>query len=247
MSKLDLITLDGLRVDGRRAKEVREIRCKIGALSGLADGSVYYEQGNTKCLVAIYGPHEPQSQTYSDNEKLCLTTRFKIATFAHGERRKRPDRDKQLVEMASTLQQTLESVIVLSSFPRSQVDIYVQVLQADGGVLAASINATNLALMDAGIPMKDYLVACTAGMYDDQPMCDLQALEEMRNIPYLVCGLLPKSGTLSLVGFEQSRLQLDKFEVIMNMAMDGCRTIKQVLEENVKQVTTERAMASLIK
>lgn len=57
MSGYDLISEQGLRLDGRRANELRRIRCKLGVFSQ-PDGSAYLEQGNTKVLAAVYGPHQ---------------------------------------------------------------------------------------------------------------------------------------------------------------------------------------------
>ena len=57
MSKFEYMNLSGLRMDGRRPTEVRRIKCRFGLLEGV-DGSVYYEQGNTKVLAAVYGPRE---------------------------------------------------------------------------------------------------------------------------------------------------------------------------------------------
>jgi exosome complex component RRP41 len=57
MSNKELISPEGLRVDGRRANELRQIQIQMG-LFARADGSCYYEQGNTKLLVAVYGPRE---------------------------------------------------------------------------------------------------------------------------------------------------------------------------------------------
>ena len=54
---MDLLSDQGLRLDGRRANELRQIRCKLGVFSQ-PDGSAYLEQGNTKVLAAVYGPHE---------------------------------------------------------------------------------------------------------------------------------------------------------------------------------------------
>lgn len=54
--------------------------------------------------------------------------------------------------------------------PRTEINIYLQVLQADGGTRCASINAATLALIDAGIPMKDFVVACAAGCVDSTPI-----------------------------------------------------------------------------
>lgn len=47
----------GLRVDGRRALELRQIRMRMGVF-GQADGSAYIEHGNTKILATVYGPHQ---------------------------------------------------------------------------------------------------------------------------------------------------------------------------------------------
>ena len=48
------------------------------------------------------------------------------------------------------IKQTFEAAILTELYPRSQIDIYVEVLQADGGNLCACINAATLALIDAG-------------------------------------------------------------------------------------------------
>lgn len=47
----------GLRVDGRKPNEIRRIQCKLGLLSR-ADGSAYFQQGNTRIMAAVYGPRE---------------------------------------------------------------------------------------------------------------------------------------------------------------------------------------------
>lgn len=54
---------NGLRLDGRRALELRQIRIKMGVF-GQADGSGYIEHGNTKILVTVYGPHQVNNFSY---------------------------------------------------------------------------------------------------------------------------------------------------------------------------------------
>ena len=49
--------------------------------------------------------------------------------------------------------------------------------QADGGNYCACVNAATLALIDAGIPLKDYVTACTASMMLDTPLVDISNLE----------------------------------------------------------------------
>lgn len=57
MAGLELLSDQGFRIDGRKPGELRRIQCRLGVFSQ-ADGSAYIEQGNTKVLAAVYGPHE---------------------------------------------------------------------------------------------------------------------------------------------------------------------------------------------
>ena len=79
--------------------------------------------------------------------------------------------------MSQHLKQTFEATIKTELYPRSQIDIFVEVLQADGGNYCACVNAATLALIDAGIPLKDYVTACTASLVLDTPLVDVSSLE----------------------------------------------------------------------
>lgn len=54
---MDLLSDQGIRMDGRRPNELRKIECKLGVSTG-ADGSAYVEHGHSKVLVSVYGPHD---------------------------------------------------------------------------------------------------------------------------------------------------------------------------------------------
>ncbi|GFS72393.1 exosome complex component RRP41, partial [Nephila pilipes] len=57
MANLELLSDQGIRMDGRRPTELRKIECKLGVSDG-ADGSAYFQQGNTTVLATVYGPHD---------------------------------------------------------------------------------------------------------------------------------------------------------------------------------------------
>ena len=59
MSK-DILDFAGLRLDGRRANEIRKMQCDVGVREQ-ADGSACVEQGNTKIIATVYGPREVTS------------------------------------------------------------------------------------------------------------------------------------------------------------------------------------------
>lgn len=65
MAGLELLSDQGYRVDGRRAGELRKIQARMGVFAQ-ADGSAYIEQGNTKALAVVYGPHEASGRVRAD-------------------------------------------------------------------------------------------------------------------------------------------------------------------------------------
>ena len=119
--------------------------------------------GNTKVLVTVSGPHESENFSKSKHDRAIIACQFSMAAYASAERKARGPRDKRSLEIASTVERSFEHVIMTHLFPRSQFDINIHAIQEDGGVLPAAINATTLALVDAGVPLHDMLVACVSG------------------------------------------------------------------------------------
>ena len=50
--------------------------------------------------------------------------------------------------------------MLVDTFPKAFVDIYVLVLQADGGELPAAAMAASMALAHAGVACRDLVAAC---------------------------------------------------------------------------------------
>ncbi|KND01023.1 uncharacterized protein SPPG_04117 [Spizellomyces punctatus DAOM BR117] len=243
MSRLEIISPEGLRVDGRRPLELRRVNSRTAVLSQ-ADGSAYIEQGNTKCLAAVYGPREPTKRAALLHDRALINVEYSVASFSSGERKQKLRRDRRLMEIASTIKRTFENVILTTTFPRSEIDIYLQVLQIDGGALHTAINAATLALVDAGIPMTDYVCACSAGYVNNQAILDLNYLEESAEIPTLTVALLPKSGKITMLGLE-SRLHLDKLEPVIQLASDGCKQLKENIDATIRESTKSLAKTIL--
>jgi exosome complex component RRP41 len=124
----------GLRIDGRRANELRHVTCQLNVLYK-ADGSAQLEMGNTKVLCAVYGPREARYYSKMFPDRTLLNCEYSMALFSTYERRKRSKGDRKSHEMSILIQQALENVVLTTLYPRSQIDIYIQVLQADGGRL----------------------------------------------------------------------------------------------------------------
>ena len=85
-----------------------------------------------------------------------------MAPFSTSERRKRRPGDRRSLEITMALKQTFESVIMTHLYPRSQIDIFVQVIQADGG--ASTTDVVVVVATAAGGGGVDVATATTAGV-----------------------------------------------------------------------------------
>lgn len=129
MAGLEILSPEGLRLDGRRPHELRKIVCRVGVLSQ-ADGSAYIEMGNTKALATVYGPHEATSKAKALHDRVLLNCQFGMATFSTGERKRKPRGDRKSTELSMIIRRTFEAAILTELYPRSQIDIFVQVSKA---------------------------------------------------------------------------------------------------------------------
>lgn len=157
-----------------------------------------------------------------------------MAVFSTGERKKRPRGDRKSTEISIHLKQVLTAVIKTELYPWSQIDVYVEVLHADGGIYPACVNSATLALIDAGIPLKEYVCACTASLANnDVPMLDISHQEETLGGPTLTIAALPISGKVVLMEMSQ-RFHVDHLQKVMEKALEGCRDIKEILDAAVR-------------
>jgi len=232
MAASELLADFGLRQDGRKCEELRQINCKLGVY-GQADGSSYLEQGNTKILAAVYGPREPRHKGGGESSGVKVNCQFSMAVFSTSERKRRPRGDRKSQEISAHLRQTFEAAIKTELYPRSQIDIYIEVLQSDGGNYCASVNAATLALIDAGIPLKDYVTACTAGYIHDRVLVDVNN-QESGGGSELTMAILPKSEEIVLLEMAQ-RFHVDHLPKVMEAALDGCKQINEILEKVVRR------------
>ena len=117
------------------------------------------------------GPGKYIPDTCRKSTRAIVRYRYNMASFSV-EERKRPGPDRRSYELSKVSREALEPVILTSFFPRSVIDVFVEVLQADAGTRTAGINAAAVALADAGIPMKSMISSCAAGKVADTIVLD---------------------------------------------------------------------------
>ncbi len=227
-----LIDDKGLRIDGRRLDQLRPIKLEVGILDK-ADGSAYIEQGKNRILVAVYGPREAHPKHIAMPERAVIRCRYHMAPFSVDER-KSPAPSRREMELSKVIRESLEPVVLTDLYPRTTIDLFIEVLQSDGGSRCAGITAASLALADAGIPMREIVSACAVGKIQGKMALDLSDAEDKYGEADLPVALVPNANLVTLLQMD-GILTTGEFEQGLSMALEACKSIHAMQREALKK------------
>jgi len=221
---------NGKRLDGRKPDELRKIKIEVGVLHR-AEGSCYLEWGDNKILAAVYGPREAVPRHTQNPLRAIVNARYNMAAFSVDER-KRPGPDRRSREISKVISEALENVILVEKFPRASIDVNIEVLDAEAGTRCAGLTAAAVALVDAGIPMRDIPVACAAGKIENQVVLDLGKEEDNYGSADLPVAISPRTGEILLLQMD-GHLTLKEFDEALDLAIKGCYTVSKMQKEAI--------------
>ncbi|MEM3420641.1 MAG: exosome complex exonuclease Rrp41 [Candidatus Hadarchaeum sp.] len=232
MEKPEKLLIDGRRLDGRAPDELRPLKIKAGVLER-ADGSAYVELGNNKVFAAVYGPREMHPRHDQQPDSAVLRCRYSMAPFSV-EDRKKPGPDRRSMEISKVTQEALEPVLFLELYPRSVIDVFIEVLQADAGTRTAGINAAAVALADAGVPMRDLVSSVAVGKIDDTIVLDLMKEEDQFGTTDMPVAIIPRKRVITLLQMD-GHFTKEEFKQALDLAFKGCEKIYEVQRQALKE------------
>jgi exosome complex component RRP41 len=220
------------RADGRAFDELRTLKIESGVLPN-ADGSAYIEMGRNKILAGVFGPREMHPKHNAKPNEAVLRCRYHMAPFSVDPRRS-PAPSRRDQEISMVMRSALEPAVFLERYPRASIDVYIEVLEADGGTRCASINAAAVALVDAGIPMRDLVAACAVGKIEDKLVLDLGDYEDKKGQSDMPIAYMPKLGKVTLLQMD-GEMTTEETERALNLAIEGCKKVYEVQREALKK------------
>ncbi|MCD6229220.1 MAG: exosome complex exonuclease Rrp41 [Candidatus Diapherotrites archaeon] len=213
----------GKRLDGRKTDELRQIDIEVGVIDQ-ADGSAFVQWGKNKVYAAVYGPKECLPRHTQNPLKAVLRYKYNMAPFSVSDRI-RPGYSRRSVEISKVSRLALEKTLVLEDFPKTAIDVFVEIIQADAGSRAAGITAASVALADAGIPMTGLVSACAVGKAGGHIILDMTKEEEdAPDAIDLPVAYVPETGEFTLVQMD-GELQRKDWDELIELAVKGCEMV----------------------
>ncbi|MFT4326581.1 MAG: exosome complex exonuclease Rrp41 [Candidatus Woesearchaeota archaeon] len=238
------------RFDGRAFDELRPMEAKAGVIKN-AQGSGYFKIGKTAAYAAVYGPRECVPKFQSNPKKGVLRVNYNMMPFAGQGGRVRPGPNRRAKEISEVSKLALETVLDLSAYPNSAIDVFIELPQTDAGSRCAGITAAAIALADAGLKMKDMVSAVAVGFVDDKVCVDLDYNEEAYDhveggvegamVADIPVAMVPSTGEITLLQMDGLCISENVIKALES-AKDACEKIKQVQIDAIKnKYTTEDA------
>jgi polyribonucleotide nucleotidyltransferase len=163
----ELTLKKGIRLDGRKTDEIRPIWCEVNYLPS-THGSSIFTRGETQALATVtLGTSKEANQidlpSYQGEESFYL--HYNFPPFSTGEARPLRGTSRREIGHGNLAQRSLKNVIP-EDCPYT-VRIVSEILESNGSSSMATVCSGSLALMDAGIKIKNPVSGIAMGLISD--------------------------------------------------------------------------------
>jgi len=154
------------RIDQRKPEEIRPISCQVGVLSR-THGSALFTRGETQALVVTtLGTHEDERKIEHVNEEFYKSfyLHYNFLPFSVGETSNRLAPGRREIGHGALTERALVRVVPShNDFPYT-IRIVSDILESNGSSSMATVCGGSLALMDAGVPIKEHVAGIAMGL-----------------------------------------------------------------------------------
>lgn len=225
-----------MRPSGRRTDQMRKVSFERN-FSKHAEGSCLVKFGDTHVLCTA-SLEERVPQWLRNGGKGWVTAEYGMLPRATGERTKREaaagKQGGRTQEIQRLIGRSLRAVVDLQALGERQITIDCDVIQADGGTRTASITGAWIALHDClkwmearnmikvDRVLKDHVAAISCGVFADQPVIDLDYLEDSSAETDANFVMTGAGGIVEIQGTaEGTPFSEEQFTTLMHLAKTG--------------------------
>ena len=173
------------RMDGRGYQDLRQISCEVGVLPR-AHGSAIFQRGETQALaLATLAPIEEAQMidAYGGGEQSKrFLLHYNFPPFSVGETGRFGGASRREIGHGALAERSLEPVVPSENDFRYAIRISSEVMESNGSTSMASVCGGMLALMDAGVPVKDVVAGISVGLVTEYDNDQLKRYELLTDI-----------------------------------------------------------------
>jgi polyribonucleotide nucleotidyltransferase len=173
------------RMDGRGYQDLRPITCEVAVLPR-AHGSAIFQRGETQALaLATLAPIEEAQMidAYGGGEQSKrFLLHYNFPPFSVGETGRFGGASRREIGHGALAERSIEPVVPSENEFRYAIRVSSEVMESNGSTSMASVCGGVLALMDAGVPMKDVVAGISVGLVTEYDGDQLKGYELLTDI-----------------------------------------------------------------
>ena len=165
-----IVLQDGVRIDGRKFDEIRQISCDIGVLPR-THGSAIFTRGETQVLGVLTlgtGDDEQRVENLLGNHTNNFMLHYNFPPYSVGECRRVMGPSRRDTGHGNLARKAVLPLLPpLENFDYT-IRLVSEVLESNGSSSMATVCASSLALMDGGVPIKKPIAGIAMGLVKDE-------------------------------------------------------------------------------
>jgi polyribonucleotide nucleotidyltransferase len=241
----ELAIKEGKRIDGRRFDEIREITCEIGILPR-AHGSCLFTRGETQALGSVTlgsTGDEQRMETLNGQIFRSFMLHYNFPPYCVNEVRRLGGPGRREIGHGALATRAVAKILPDPEEFAYTIRIVSEIMESNGSSSMATVCAGSMALMDAGVPVKEPVAGIAMGLMKESEkviiLSDILGDEDhMGDMDFKV------AGTREGINALQMDIKIDGLtEDIMEKALEQARTgrlfILDKMAETIKESRPE--------
>ncbi len=232
---------EGMRPDGRKTTEIRQITCEVGVLPR-THGSALFTRGQTQALSIV------TLGSIGDKQKLDglgleefkrFMHHYNFPPFSVGEARPLRSPGRREIGHGALAERALLPVVPTEEeFPYT-IRLVTEILSSNGSTSMASVCGSSLAMMDAGVPIKSQVAGIAMGLITGDGkvavLSDIQGVEDaLGDMDFKVAGT--RTGVTAMqMDMKIKGISIDTMAGAIQQAKDGRFFIMDKMDAAISQ------------
>ena len=238
------ILKDKKRIDGRGLADVRQIKCEVGVLPR-TPGSALFTRGETQALVVTtlgMSDDEQRVESLNGMQRNRFMLHYNFPPFSVGECGRIGTGRREVGHGKLAWRAINSSLPKQENFPYT-LRVVSEITESNGSSSMATVCGTSLALMDAGVPMKEPVAGIAMGLIKEgnefSVLSDILGDEDhLGDMDFKVAGT--KSGITSLqMDIKIEGITFEIMEKALDQAKGGREHILGEMDKALKVSRTE--------
>lgn len=147
-------------------------------------------------------------------------------------------------EFGESIRETFERLLAGSVYSKTEICVNIIIFQNDGSIKSTVFNAVNLALLDAGINLTDFVSSVTLGFWKKNIfLVDLTSQEHDICEGEMVLVCIPKKKEIAFLQMKNGKMVGEKLQRMLSIAMEASSRLHETMRDQANEILVKKLIS----